>query len=262
MSIAFKFFAVSVLLLGGMEWLFFSGNLAPVPGIGFIFVVGSSLAGFVAYRIYRARQSPSAPTGQQGIVLAQLQWYFLTLCAFWVVDIFPHVLLIMWGVSVQILTITHWAAHILLYTTVVLAARIATTFFNPRMQTRATIFASVLMVISLAFSVVFPDHLAYIPGSAYPLISAHEYFSHFYTFASIVTAGFFGLYLIYKGLGSQAPLRLRAISLGLGFIAQVLIGMVIAYMHTWYAPAFIYLFIWAWVVFPGISVLSSSGQNK
>ncbi|MBI5457888.1 hypothetical protein HY971_04160 [Candidatus Kaiserbacteria bacterium] len=262
MSITFKFVAVSLAMLGAMEALFFTGNMPPVPGIGFIFVAGSSLAGFIAYRIYRARKSPGAPGGQQGEVLKLLQWYFVTLCVFWIVDIFPHVFLIMGGASLQTLTVTHWTAHIFLGLTAVIAAGIAMTFFAPRFKTRATIFTVILMAAALAFSAVYPDHLAYIPGSEYPLISADPLFSLFYTIASIITSGFFGLYLIYKGLGSQAPLRMRAVSLGLGFVAQVLIGVVIAYMHTWYAPAFIYLFIWAWVVFPGISALSSSGQNR
>jgi len=257
MSVTAKFFTVSVLMLAAIEALFFAGKLPPVPGIGLIFVMGSSLAGFIAYRIYKARKS-SAQYGQEGAVLNQLQWYFAILSFFWIVDIFPHVFLIVAGVDVGILTITHWTAHIFLFLTVILSARIATTFFNPKMLVPATVFTTVLMLIALGFSIVLPDHLAYIPGSDYPLISANPLFSHVYTFASIVTAGFFGLYLIFKGLASPASMRMRAILLGLGFIFQVLIGMVIAYLHTWYTPALIYLFIWGWVVFPGISALMST----
>ncbi len=244
-----------------MLGLFFSGNLDPVPGIGLIFIVGSTLAGFIAYRLYRARMRMDPGERARAVALADLQWYFTVLCIFWLVDIFPHVLLIIAGVSVSVLTTTHWAAHVFLFITVVLTVRIATSFLNPAWKTRATILTGILMVSALAFSAVRPDHLDYIPGSVYPLISADPYFSHFYTFASTVSAGFFGLYLVLRGLAALNSLGIRMVLMGLGFISQVAIGVVIAYVHVWYTPALIYTLIICWVMFPGMSALMSVSKK-
>ena len=249
--------------LAALSALFLSGNLSPVPGLGLILVVSAVLQGWVALRLHRTWKRLSLGERAANPILNQLRWLFAIGGTFLALDIIPHVLLIIIGVNVQIITIAHWTAHIILFIYLVMAARLSISYFNPRWRNVATIFVIAVGLAALFVSAMRPDTLINIPGSAYPLLASHPLYAIFNTLLNVASAGIFGAYLVVMSFFQRdSSTMIRALLLGMGFLCIVVMGYIIHFSHTPMTPLYIYTAAIGWSLFTGLSALSTASRRS
>ena len=246
----------SLALLATMYVLFFTGNLAPVPGFGFILGSMAVLMWIVSFRLNRKWNSMTPTEKSMYSVLNELRWFFILGAVFFTIDLVPHVVLILAGSSIATVTAAHWTAHLLLFAYNVMGARIAMSFFNPRWKNQVTIIVALIGASALVASLMHPDYFVTIPGSEYPLLSSDRTYALFNMISNITSAGAFGLYLVYKGLTeSNSAVRARAVLMGLGLLCTVPAGYIIHFVHSPYNPILIYTAFTGWALLTGISAL-------
>lgn len=244
-----------VALLGGLYTLQ-AGFLPPVPGLGMILGVSAILQWWVALRLWGAWNAmpPSERAANQ--VLGQMRWLFTFGGIFLTIDLLPHVILVMTGFNEQTITTAHWVGHIFLFIYLIVAARLAVMFFNPKWKNPVTIFVALVSLAALAMSAMRPDYLVQIPGSAYPFVSSDPLYAMFNMISNITSVGIFGLYLIFMGLfKATGPTRVRALLFGIGFQAEVIMGFLIHYSHSQYTALYIFTVAITWTLFTGLAAL-------
>lgn len=246
----------SIALLATMYALFFTGNLAPVPGFGFILGSMAILMWIVSFRLNTKWKSMTAVEKSTFGVLNELRWFFILGAVFFTIDLIPHVFLILGRASIEVVTTAHWTSHLFLFAYNVMAARLAMSFFNPRWKNPATVIVALVGGSALVASLIHPDFFVYIPGSEYPLLSSDATYAFFNIVSNLSSAGVFGLYLVYKGLTeSSSAVRVRAMLMGAGLLCVVPAGYIIHYVHSPYNPILIYTAFTGWALFTGVSAL-------
>ncbi|MDP3646437.1 MAG: hypothetical protein Q8R25_05100 [bacterium] len=243
----------------GFYYLSSSGSLAPVPGLGFILGTSAILQLWVAVRLTQAwaRLGPNERAADP--LLNQMRWLFTVGGIFLAYDVIPHVVLIMNGVDIRTITIAHWTGHLVLFVYLILAARLAVSFFNPQWKNRATIFVTLIGLAALAVSAAKPDFLVEIPGSAYPFLQSDRLYAFFNMLLNVSAAGIFGAYLILMGLLKARGLtRVRSLLFGLGLLSLVVGGFLIQYSHSKHTAIMITVSFTLWSLLTGLSALYGS----
>ena len=250
------FIAVGLLVVVGGLAALQAGFLAPVPGLGMILGTSAVLQWWVALRLHRAWKAMSPSQQAANPTFNLMRWLFTLGGIFLTIDIFPHVVLIMAGMDEQTVTIAHWVAHLFLFAYLIIGVRFAVSLFNPKWKNGATSFVVLVSLIALSVSVIRPDYLVHIPGSDLPLLSSDPLFAVFNMISNVTSVGIFGLYLIVMGLmAGNWSVRIRAILMGMGFIALVTSTYLIHYSHSQYTAFLIFISVISWSLFTGISAL-------
>lgn len=233
-----------------------NGLLAPVPSLGFILGVSAILQAWVAVRLTQAWGLLGPNERATNPLLNQMRWLFVIGAGFLAYDIVPHVILIMNSVDIHTITIVHWTGHLILFVYLILAARLAVSFFNPPWKNRATIFVTLIGLAALAVSAAKPDFLVEIPGSAYPFLASDRLYAFFNMMLNVASAGIFGAYLVIAGLLMARSANLvRSLLLGLGLLSLVAGGFLIQYSHSQYTALMIDASFTGWSLLTGLSAL-------
>ncbi len=247
-------FAVTLLVV--MFVLFFTKNLPPVPGLGFILGTMGVMVGYVAMNLSKAWGSMSESERAHMNILNDLRWYFVLITMFFFVDTLPHVILPIYYPDVQTITTAHWLAHTILFVSGILAARIAVSFFNPRLKPIVTIVTALIGMTALAISFVRPDSVIYIPTSEFPLIASDRTYAIFNLIFNLTAFFLPGVYLIIRGIGATNRVaKIRASLLGIGFLLPAGIGYFIHFVKSPYLPVILYVMFVGWAIFQGSSAL-------
>lgn len=258
-----SFIAVGLIALIGGLYTLQAGILAPVPGLGMILGVSAVLMWWVALRLRNDwnRLSPSERANAQ--ILNQMRWLFIFGAIFMTFDLFPHVILVVSGFDEQTITTAHWVTHLFLFVYLIIAARMAVSFYNPRYKTHATVFVGLVSLAALTVSAMRPDYLVHIPGSVYPLVSSDPLYAMFNMISNVTSAGIFGVYLILMGLlgRSGTTTRIRSILLGIGFQGLVALGFLIHYSHSANTAAMIFVASIVWSLGTGLGALYGRSRS-
>ena len=231
------FVAISLAQLAVVLLLFFTGNLPAVLSIGWSLASMGILLGWVAYRINRSWHSMTPEEKQRFPVLGQMRWVFITVTVFYLIDLIPHVLLVIYYPDERTVTTAHWFAHVFLFVFAVLASRMALSFFHPRLKNLATGIVSALAVVALLMSAYRPDHLIFVPDSKYALLSSDYAYAMFNMVINVIAFGLSGLFLIIRGTQARERIaRVRSILIGVGFLCSMMVGYVVHFVHNLYVP--------------------------
>lgn len=250
------FATISLLLLATLFTLFFTKIADPILGSGLMFGTLALLSSGVAYRLWQVRARMPERERVVNYAFNDLLWMFTFQTLFIVLDFIPHVVLISLHINVETITIAHWASHFFLFIYLIFAVRLTTSMFNPNWRGVATIGVGIVCAIALTMSMLNPDQLITIRTSKFPLLHSNEFYSIFHVAANFFSVGLAGLYLLVKGLAaSDARVRVRAVLLALGFLADFWLGWVSHYLSSPYTPLHLYTGFVLWVLLPGLSAL-------
>ncbi len=255
-----SFSIFSLALLAIMLGLFYTNNLGPIPGFGFILGTMAVLSWWVSYRLNQTWKGMSQQEKAQVPVLNELRWFFIIGALFFTIDIIPHVILVVVGADVGTITIVHWAGHVFLFTYNVLGVRIALSFFNPRWKNPVTIFVALVSAAALAASALYPDTLVYLPPavSKYPLLHSNHVYAAFNMVSNILSIGLFGVYLVFMGLfRASGSARTRAVLMGIGLLCEVVSGFYIQFGTSPDTPAYLFTLFTFWGLFTGVAALDT-----
>lgn len=262
--INFKFYSfITVGLLFLMSALFFTGNWAPVPGLGFIIGTMALLFGLVAIKITHAWNSMNPERRGRIPVINELRWYFVFGALFFFVDLIPHAIFPIFYPNVSAITVSHLLAHIFLFISSVLVVRLAVTFFHPGWKTAATWIVAVIGFTAVIVQFFRPDIVFFIPTSKYPLVRSDAIYAYLNLLSNLASFGFAGVYLLAMGFRSVDKLvRRKAILMGLGMLNVPVIGFLIHFGNAilppavlYYFPIIIYIFFIGWGGFLGAGAL-------
>ena len=190
------FASVAIGLLAVMYFLFFTGQLAPVPGLGFILLTMTLLYGWVNYRLATRSKYLTFASQEQADFHKEVRWLFFFAMIFIAIDIFPHVVFPIFYPNQTLITASHWIAHVFLFLQGVFAGRVAMALFNPRYKNFITGLISAIGIAALTASIIKPDVIFYIPISKYPLIRSTKVYAWFNMALNLASFGFAGLSLI------------------------------------------------------------------
>ncbi len=251
------FFVVGIITLLGGLYALTEGHMAPVPGLGMILGVAAILQWWVAIRLQIVWSGMAPAQRAANPVLNQIRWLFTFGAIFATLDLFPHVILVMAGFSESTVTLAHWVTHLFLFIYLIIGARMAVMFFNPKWKNYVTGFVVLVSLAALAVSTMRPDYLSNVPGSAYPFVSSDALYAMFNMISNVTSVGIFGLYLIFMGLFRRVDftVRVRAILMGVGFQGLIALGFFIHYSHSQYTAIMIYISVIVWALLTGLSAL-------
>jgi hypothetical protein len=250
-----------IYLVVGVAVLFSSYGLLgagvqPVPVLGLIFAGAFILSLWVTLRLHNAWQKLSPAERANNLVLDQMRWLFTFGTLFVGFDSFPHVILPILGFSDQFITTAHWVTHLFLFVYLIIAARMAVSFFHPEWKNYATAFVVIVSIAALAVSLMKPDYLVYIPGSVYPLVSSDPLYALFNMISDLTSLGLFGVYLVINSLThGTLTTRIRACLLAIGFWANCWVGYLVHYSHAPNTFQLIYTGLILWTVCTGLGAL-------
>lgn len=246
-----------------MSALFFTGNWAPVPGLGFIIGTMALLFILVALKVAKKWGSMDEEERRRLPVINELRWYFVFGSIFFALDLFPHATLPIFYPSVAAITLSHLLAHIFLFISAILIARVAVSFFKPSWKTAVTVTVALIGFIAVVVQYVQPDVVFSIPTSKYPLVRSSVLYAYLNLLSNLASFGFAGVFMLVMGLRSTEKLvRGRAILMGLGMLNVPIIGFLIHFGNLIlpvallaYFPLITYVFFIGWAGFLGAGAL-------
>ena len=228
----------------------------PVPVLGITFAGSLLLFLWVTIRLQYAWKKLSPAERANNPTLDQMRWLFTLGTVFIFCDSFPHVILPILGFSDQFITTAHWVAHLFLFVYLIMAARMAVSFFHSEWKNYVTALVVLISIAALAVSVMKPDFLVYIPGSSYPLVSSDPLYALFNMITLAASLIIFGLYLIVNSLiRGTLTTRIRAFMLGVGFWGNATIGYLVHYSHAPNTFQLIFIAFAIWTTGTGFAAL-------
>lgn len=257
----YSFISIGLFLL--MSAMFFTGNWAPVPGLGFIIGTMALLFILVARKVTKRWAGMSEEERGSIPVLKELRWYFVFGSIFFALDLFPHAILPIFYPNVQVITLFHLLAHIFLFISAILIARVAVVFFKPRWKTAVTVAVALIGFSAVVVQYLQPDVVFSIPTSKYPLVRSSALYGYLNLLSNLASFGFAGVFMLVMGFRSSEKLvRGRAVLMGLGMLNVPIIGFLIHFGNSVlsatllaYFPLITYFFFIGWAGFLGVGAL-------